>query len=85
MNTITRRNSTYIFINKKQDVTSLDFKLGLRSKVAGAREIKGLTLFVVCDEAEKLEYLIDYDPYIFDSEGKININFIDFEEFSEKS
>ena len=42
-------------------------------------------LFTACDEAEKLEYLIDYDPYIFDSEGKIKINFINFEEFSEKS
>lgn len=80
-NIVALNDEVYIII--AGPATSLEFKLNLRKKIALARN-KGLTVTVVCDKAEKLESLIDYDPYIFDSEGKININFISFEEYYKK-
>lgn len=82
-NIVAVNDEVYILMAGPADATSLEFKLSLRKKIALARN-KGLTVIIVCDKAEKLESLIDYDPYIFDSEGKININFISFEEYYKK-
>lgn len=81
--------NTYVVIRISNDTnaTSLGYRVFLRGVLKDAwRDNKDI--YVVCDKAEKLENLIDIDPYIFDddvspADRETKIEFFIVEEFKE--
>lgn len=69
------------------NTTAVDYRIFLRKILKDAwRDNKDI--YVVCDKAEKLENLIDTDPYIFDddvspADRETKIEFFTVEEFKE--
>ena len=76
-----------IRITDEANTTALGYRIFIRKILKDAwRDNKNI--YVVCDKAEKLENLIDTDPYIFDDdvspEGReTKIEFFTVEEFKE--